>query len=470
MKDERKSHIWIWVLLSVVVLVVVPLYLFLALFYRNGYSYGTVIDGIYATGLTPQEVDERMTMRHSLIQFEIEVAEGDYEILTLDEEAYTVSYIEALQQIKDEQNPFLWFMNLLGAKEYHVEAVYAYDEAELRNRIDALPCFQLEQPEPGLTLQFDDESGYVLHDVTKGIFDAPLAYEKVMSAVYDSAQSISLTDCYYDLPETEETKALREEYAHIAAFQEFHFQYVLGEDTEEITPAIVAGWRLVDADGSYVRDANGGYVLDEAQVDAYVDALCDTYDTYECPRTYETHDGKIVHVDKSIYGNKIDREAEKAYLRNAYLTRSEEVREPIYLHKAPYQGRHDFGPDYIEVNLTQQHLYFILDNEVFIDTDIVSGHAKGHSSPEVCAFVQAKMEKRTLRGPGYASFVNYWCPVYKAVGLHDATWRNSFGGEIYLKNGSHGCINIPLEIMKQMYPKMYEGMPVIIFSEDKVEE
>ena len=84
-------------------------------------------------------------------------------------------------------------------------------------------------------------------------------------------------------------------------------------------------------------------------------------------------------------------------------------------------------------------------------------------TPEGVYFVYNKQEDRVLRGQGYASPVEYWMPVKGAVGIHDADWRSEFGGEIYKTNGSHGCINVPKEIMPDLYEKTEIGTPVIIF-------
>ena len=56
-----------------------------------------------------------------------------------------------------------------------------------------------------------------------------------------------------------------------------------------------------------------------------------------------------------------------------------------------------------------------------------------------------------------------WMPVYKGIGIHDASWRDEYGGEIYKTNGSHGCINTPYEKMEQLYERADIGTPVIMF-------
>ena len=49
------------------------------------------------------------------------------------------------------------------------------------------------------------------------------------------------------------------------------------------------------------------------------------------------------------------------------------------------------------------------------------------------------------------------------IGMHDATWRSAFGGDIYRTNGSHGCINLPFEKAKIIYDYVYTGFPVICY-------
>ena len=42
-------------------------------------------------------------------------------------------------------------------------------------------------------------------------------------------------------------------------------------------------------------------------------------------------------------------------------------------------------------------------------------------------------------------------PFDGGIGLHDASWRSEFGSDIYLYNGSHGCVNLPYDAAKIIY-------------------
>ncbi|MEI3138955.1 MAG: L,D-transpeptidase [Lachnospiraceae bacterium] len=59
--------------------------------------------------------------------------------------------------------------------------------------------------------------------------------------------------------------------------------------------------------------------------------------------------------------------------------------------------------------------------------------------------------------------MTYWMPFNGGIGLHDANWRSSFGGSIYQTNGSHGCVNLPRSAAKEIYERVYDGIPIICY-------
>ena len=107
-------------------------------------------------------------------------------------------------------------------------------------------------------------------------------------------------------------------------------------------------------------------------------------------------------------------------------------------------GVNDIGNSYVEIDLGNQHMYLYKEGKMILDSDFVSGNERlNHHTPDGIDAITYKSQNATLRGPGYASFVYYWMPFNGGIGLHDATWRSSFGGDIYKTDGSHGCVNLP---------------------------
>jgi lipoprotein-anchoring transpeptidase ErfK/SrfK len=95
--------------------------------------------------------------------------------------------------------------------------------------------------------------------------------------------------------------------------------------------------------------------------------------------------------------------------------------------------------------------------------DIVSGKPGVNGTPQMICYVYKKQKAAILRGDNYASYVDYWMPIYKGIGLHDASWQREFGGERYLTHGSHGCINLKKADAKYIYDHIEVGIPVILY-------
>lgn len=118
---------------------------------------------------------------------------------------------------------------------------------------------------------------------------------------------------------------------------------------------------------------------------------------------------------------------------------------------------------YIEVAIKKQKLYYYEFDKLVLESDVVTGYAD--ATPYGTFKVIYKARNVYLRGRDYVSFVEYWIDFKDhAYGFHDASWRNKFGGQIYLTNGSHGCVNMPKDKVKELYSLVSIGTPVYIHS------
>lgn len=132
------------------------------------------------------------------------------------------------------------------------------------------------------------------------------------------------------------------------------------------------------------------------------------------------------------------------------------------------QRANPYGYSCIEVCLGEQAIYVYVDNALVLSSPCVTGRpTEARRTPVGEYQIYAKEVNRTLKGANedgskYESFVNYWMPFQGGYGLHDATWRGQFGGKIYTTNGSHGCVNLPLDVAAALYNICWIGMPVIV--------
>lgn len=122
------------------------------------------------------------------------------------------------------------------------------------------------------------------------------------------------------------------------------------------------------------------------------------------------------------------------------------------------------GDTYIEVSLSDQHMWYVKNGDVVLDSPVVSGNRNSMDTPKGYFSILSKASPCTLRGDDYVSYVDYWMAfIGGSYGLHDASWRSSFGGDIYNGDGSHGCVNLPTETAKELYKTASVGTPVIVY-------
>lgn len=119
------------------------------------------------------------------------------------------------------------------------------------------------------------------------------------------------------------------------------------------------------------------------------------------------------------------------------------------------------GDNYVIIDISDQKIDVYVDDKIVVTSAIVTGK---DSTPSDLGLFTLKGKKKgvTLKGDNYSAYVSYWMPYNGGEGMHDASWRSKFGGEIYRKKGSHGCINLPKDIAPIVYNNVSKGTPVLV--------
>ncbi len=123
--------------------------------------------------------------------------------------------------------------------------------------------------------------------------------------------------------------------------------------------------------------------------------------------------------------------------------------------------------DHVEVSLNSQTVYLVQNGQVTMKTPVVTGTA-GHRTPPGIFKLAWKASPSVLCGKNddgteYENPVNFWMPFNGGIGLHDAPWRGSFGGSIYVYNGSHGCVNMPYNAARTVYNWIQSGDIIVVY-------
>jgi hypothetical protein len=130
-------------------------------------------------------------------------------------------------------------------------------------------------------------------------------------------------------------------------------------------------------------------------------------------------------------------------------------------------GRKPSGT-WVEVCTETQTLMMYVNNKLYVSTPVVTGNYGSLDTTPGYHSVISRQSPTILRGSsgGYSweTYVDYWLGFTSdGQGIHDASWRSAFGGNIYMGDGSHGCVNTPTAAIRKMFGKAYVGMPVIVF-------
>jgi len=234
--------------------------------------------------------------------------------------------------------------------------------------------------------------------------------------------------------------------------------YTFGETEELLSSEEIRSWLVVNDEGM---------AIDEEAAKAYISDLGTKYNTIYKKRYFQTSSGDEVEISGNEYGFRIDADTELQQLLEDLKSGAAIRREPVYSKQGlSRNGKDDLQGSYIEVSIDSQHLWLYKDGDLITETDIISGLPTEEKATYRGAWpIAYKKSPYTLTSDiyGYERDVTYWMPFVYGQGLHDASWKSSFGGELYKTEGSHGCVNLPLDQAKIIYDTISAGYPIIIY-------
>ena len=135
---------------------------------------------------------------------------------------------------------------------------------------------------------------------------------------------------------------------------------------------------------------------------------------------------------------------------------------------------------YVVVDISSQMLKLYIDGECTFVTPVITGRGEESITPIGIYEIYDTRGHRDLVGPNYRSYVDYMMKFNGDIGLHDAEyhtdydeygnvlkkhgWKNKsdFGGHTYIKNGSHGCVNMMHDAAEYVNENVDIGTKVLV--------
>ncbi|MCI5959589.1 MAG: L,D-transpeptidase [Lachnospiraceae bacterium] len=457
------------IIIFVPVILCAGIYLYIAWQYHDTYMNGVMINGIYAAGMTPEEVNDLLVQKTEDATFSIIDKSGKETEIPIMEMDYRHSYMDDLDRILDKQNPLMWGIKLADANVENetIEPKGTCDEKKLRDYLDGLDLIKNQaDPEKVRVEIVRSKDGYQLIDETKNLLDVDLTIQTIVDAVLngDTYVNLAVSDCYIPMEYTAGMKKTLRLWKKIDALQSIEIVCRFYDGDETVDASVISSWLLKDDKDDFSLDDDGNLMIDEEAVAQTVEKWANKHDSAGGPWQFNPTRGGTVTIEKGNYGYKLDQKKQKEYLLGLLKDKKSDKSEAIYSQRGYGKGSNDIGDTYIEVDMTNQTMYYYVNGRIKLQTPVVTGcTGKGNGTPQRVCYVYFMQRNRVLIGEDYRTPVSYWIAVYNNIGIHDASWRSKFGGEIYKTSGSHGCINTPTSEVSRLYDMVEVGTPVILF-------
>ena len=465
-KDGKVKALWIT---GGVLAVICLIYVAISVYFMSHFFVNTKINGKNFSGKTASDVEKYLQTNIKDYKLTILENEGRQDVISGSEIGLEYRAGTETEKLLKDQNGFAWPKAFFTENSRKVSVNVSYNEESLNQRISQLSCLQTEQtPAENAKPEFDGNQYVIKPEVYGNAVDKERLTEQVKVHITEFQPQLDMveTKCYAKPKYVEDSKEVQEACDAMNKYVNASITYPMNEPVV-VDKALISQWLQVDGEMKVS--------LNTEAMKQWFTAFGDKYDTQGTTRTFTTPAGKSATVTGGTYGWSIDEGTELVNLQNSILNGEVVTREPAYYAggtAAAHSGQ-DWGNTYAEVDMSAQHMWYVQNGQVVLETDVVTGEPiPSKITPEGVYSLMWKQPNSVLVGdinpdtgePAYRTKVKYWMQVTSSgVGFHDAIWQTAFGGTLYQipGTGSHGCINMPLDQAGALFNMIEPGTPVI---------
>ncbi|MDO4174584.1 MAG: peptidoglycan binding domain-containing protein [Eubacteriales bacterium] len=430
-----------------------------AYYFQSHYTPKTSINGIDVTGKTIESAQSTLDESAKSLTLTIQ-GDGTSDQLAAADIDFSYDFenggMETMQSALEEQNPFAWVGALFGGgRNYEIQS--KYDADKLNSAIAQMSCLNPEQKvaSQNASVTYADGAFQTVPEVYGNELDAAELSTALIEQLNEGHTEYQI-DCYIQPQLTEDSQEFQDAKAKLDAA--LHSSITLKRDDISVSPTVddIAAVLTIGDDLTAA--------VDTEKLKEYVEANIDEqFNTVGKERTVTTLGCGEFTISGGIYGYAVDVDGETEQLAKDILSGGTVEREPVYSREETYKDNGGLGNTYIDVSISQQTVWLVYQGKLIIETPCVTGNVNnGTITPTGTYWIEFK--RRNYDMPRYGVSVSYWMPIDTStgVGLHDAAWRNTFGGNYYISTGSHGCINLPVSAARTIYNNCFGTMPVVV--------
>lgn len=443
--------------------------------YQNYFFNGTTINGVDCSDMTAKEAETKIKEQAANYTLNVKFKDNDTKSVSGKDIDYTYAGDGSVESVLKKQNSFLWFLGN-GGKEKDSQVTMQYSQEKLDAVIDGFDEFQSadgENAPASAYITFQNNEFEIVDAVMGEGMDLTLAKQCIENALINADTEVDLEKAgvYDGTLVTADDETLNAQKDQLNELVRASITYSMPDGTTQVLDGnTMKDWLAVDADGNYSKDENQW----NERVKEYVANLAAAIDTNGKDHTFPATgiEGGVT-ISQEGYGWKVDQEQEIAKIAEEVDAHAADTREPQYAQRefAVSTENNGFGKTYVEVDASRQHIWLYKDGNLVVDGDCVTGlmEQSSYTKPGIYTTAAKESQKKLhgeLQADGSYSWerdVDSWIPFNGEIGFYDASWRSSFGGNLYLTAGSTtGSVALPTAVAQALYDNVDDGTPVII--------
>ncbi len=457
----QKKH-WLTIAAAAAIIIVGG-YVFGGIHYQGRFLPNTSVLGVNVSGQTTAKAVS--TLKTNYKQQEYKLTDGKKTVATATSSELGISndFSKTVKDVQATQNAWSWPLRLFGSeKTAKADSNLAVNESTLTAYAAQTTTTLNKNRQAPINASMTFTNGKVTVKASSDgnqINKAKLVTQ-LKSMINHNQHTVDLAKTYNKATITTTSKTFKEKRQVLEQYSNITGKLTVANHSETISKKDLNSW---------IGYSNGKITVNESDVRAFVSSFDNKYATYGKTRSFKSTKRGTVSVVAGNYGWVITTSTTTKNLIAA-IKKGKDFTVAATVNGSGYHADgSDIGNTYVEIDKENQHEYFYKDGKLVLDSDVVTGKPDGHTTPTGVLFVWKKEQNATLRGTNsngssYASNVKYWMPIdYTGVGLHDASWQPTFGGDWYKQHGSHGCVNNPPSFMAKLYAAVPVGTPVIVF-------
>ncbi len=432
------------------------------IFFQSHFFFRSTVNGVSSSAASASAIKGRLEDAAKGYELAIVDDKGKKQVLSSEDLGLQIDISEKkINALLEEQNGFLWVYRLFVPAKYMDDAIVSCDTKTLERTVKKLDCVTDKNPKltENAKVSYKDGTFVVTKEVYGTEVEPKLLTKKIKKAALSLQKSLDLKKdkCYKQPKYTEDSKEVKELVKILNGYVDTKITYQVGSATESVPKETIGSWLSADDQMQPAFDAE--------KMKEFVSTMSKKYDTYGQPKQLATQYGTTVTVPGGNYGWRIDKDGEVAQLQEDIKAGKDVNRDFVYQYTAASHDGNDYGNSYVEINRTAQHVYLVINGSCVMDTPCVTGNPNnGHVTPCGAFRITYCERNAILKGANYRTPVSYWMPFNGDIGLHDATWQKSFGGQRYREGyGSHGCVNLPLSAAGTIFSYVQAGFPVLMY-------